>query len=83
MLLEFANGRRNRHTDSLEDLAACPEALAPYGKALPALLDYGLLQRFEILFDVRPLERVPRLIGKRPENYTVIIKSASSSVVMF
>ena len=56
--LNFANGRRHCHADGLKHFAAyafCPAA----NRQLSAVFLYvGLLQRPQILLDVRPLEDV-------------------------
>jgi len=58
MELELANGGRDGDPNRLKGLSASSETLAANGKALPSIFDDGLLQRFEVLLDVRPLEAV-------------------------
>lgn len=56
---DLTDGRRQTHADSLEDFAAGPLALTPYGYPFAIFYDHGLLKGFEILFDVRPFEVMP------------------------
>ena len=54
--LQFPDGRRDGDADSLEYLAAISRALAADGEFFPVFLNGDLLERFEILFYVRPLK---------------------------
>ena len=56
--LNFANRRRHRHADGLEHFAAYALCLAANRKLIAVFLYVGLLQRLQILFDVRPFEDV-------------------------
>jgi len=57
--LHFLNGRWNRYTDGLENLATGAQTLAANGDAAPAVfLDHRLLQGPKILLDIGPLENV-------------------------
>ena len=56
--LNFANRRRHRHADRLEHFAAYALRLAANRKLIAVFLYVGLLQRLQILLDVRPFEDV-------------------------
>ena len=56
--LNFANRRRHRHADGLEHFAAYALCLAANRKLIAVFFYVGLLQRLQILFDVRPFEDV-------------------------
>jgi hypothetical protein len=49
---------RDGDANRLEDSTTSSETLAANGETLPAVFNDVLLQRFEVLLDVRPLEAV-------------------------
>ena len=57
---DLTHGRRHSNPDSLKHLAAGSLALGADGEALAVFIEGDLLQGFEVLLDVRPLEVVAR-----------------------
>jgi hypothetical protein len=54
--LNFANGRRHGHTDCLEHFAAYALCFAAHRQVVAVFFYVSLLQRFQILLDMRPFE---------------------------
>lgn len=63
--LNFANRRRHRHADGLEDFSAYALCLVSNREPIAILLYVGLLQRLQILLDVRPFKDMAYFF-KRP-----------------
>ncbi len=56
----FTDGRGHCNADSLEHLATGSLALGPDGELFAVFIEGNLLEGFEVLLDIRPLEAVAR-----------------------
>jgi len=54
----LTHGRGHRNADSLEHLAAGSLALGADGEPFAVFIEGNLLEGFEVLLDIRPLETV-------------------------